>query len=106
MFFWIDGKVRDLKQSNYKLNQITDYINEIIKNEQGVGLSVAIVKDSDTIYSKGFGYSQIQPVNKPIDGDTLMSIQSISKNFMVLSIMQLVEKNSISLDHTVVKYLP
>ena len=106
MFFWIDGKVRDLKQSNYKLNQITDYINEIIKNEQGVGLSVAIVKDSDTIYSKGFGYSQIQPFNKPIDGDTLMSIQSISKNFMALSIMQLVEKNSISLDHTVVKYLP
>lgn len=41
----LDGKVRYMKQSNYKLNQITDYINEIINNEQGVGLSVAIVKD-------------------------------------------------------------
>ena len=95
-----------MKQSKYKLNLITDYINEIINNQQGVGLSVAIVKDSDIIYSKGFGYSQIQPVNRPIDGDTVMSIQSISKNFMALSIMQLVEKNLISLDHTVVKYLP
>ncbi|MFJ8067250.1 serine hydrolase [Psychrobacillus sp. NPDC096426] len=63
---------------------MTDYLNEIINNQQGVGLSVAIVKDSDIIYSKGFGYSQIQPVNRPIDGNTLMSIQSISKNFMAL----------------------
>jgi CubicO group peptidase (beta-lactamase class C family) len=99
-------KETSMKQSKYKLNLITDYINEIINNQQGVGVSVAIVKDSDIIYSKGFGYSQIQPVNRPIDGDTVMSIQSISKNFMALSIMQLVEKNLISLDHTVVKYLP
>jgi CubicO group peptidase (beta-lactamase class C family) len=95
-----------MKQSKYKLNLITDYINEMITNQQGVGVSVAIVKDSDIIYSKGFGYSQIQPVNRPIDGNTVMSIQSISKNFMALSIMQLVEKNLISLDHTVVNYLP
>lgn len=89
-----------------KFKQITDYINEILNDQQGVGLSVTIVKDSDIIYSKGFGYSQIQPLNQPIDGETLMSIQSISKNFMALSIMQLVEKNLISLDDAVEKYLP
>ncbi|MGE7979507.1 serine hydrolase domain-containing protein [Psychrobacillus sp. NPDC093200] len=95
-----------MKQTKYKLNQITDYINELINNQQGVGLSVAIVKDSEIICSKGFGHAQIQPLNQPIDGETLMSIQSISKNFMALSIMQLVEKNLISLDDAVVKYLP
>ncbi|MEK3981675.1 serine hydrolase domain-containing protein [Psychrobacillus sp. FSL K6-2836] len=95
-----------MNKTNYKLSLITDYINEIINIEQGVGLSVGIVKDSDIIYSKGFGYSQLQPVKRPIDGDTLMSIQSISKNFMAVSIMQLVEKNLISLDHPVVKHLP
>lgn len=95
-----------MKQSKYKLNLITDYINEMMNNQQGVGLSVAIVKDADIIYSKGFGHSRIQPVNQPIDGDTVMSIQSISKNFMALSIMQLVEKSLISLDRPVVNYLP
>ncbi len=96
-----------MKQSTFdKLNQITDYINGIINDHQGVGLSVAIVKDSDIIYSKGFGYSRVKPVNSPIDGDTLMSIQSISKNFVALSIMQLVENKLISLDDTVVQYLP
>ena len=93
-------------QLNEKLNQITDYINGILNNHQGVGLSVTIVKDSNIIYSKGFGYSQIQPLNQPIDGETIMSIQSISKNFMALSIMKLVEKNLVSLDDAVVKYLP
>ncbi len=95
-----------MKQSKDKLNQITEYINEMMNNQQGAGLSVAIVKDSRTIYSKGFGSSKIQAVKQPIDGDTWMSIQSISKNFMALSIMQLVEKNLISLDHPVVEYLP
>ncbi|MEK3995082.1 serine hydrolase domain-containing protein [Psychrobacillus sp. FSL K6-2365] len=95
-----------MKKTDYKLNLITDYINEIIHEQQGVGLSIAIVKDSSIIYSKGFGYSQLQPVKRGIDGDTLMSIQSISKNFMALSIMKLVENNLISLDHPVLKYLP
>jgi CubicO group peptidase (beta-lactamase class C family) len=95
-----------MEQTKYNLNQITDFINEHLSKNEDVGLSVAIVKDSDIIYSKGFGYSQIQPENRPIDGDTVMSIQSISKNFMALSIMQLVEKDLISLDHPVVNYLP
>jgi CubicO group peptidase (beta-lactamase class C family) len=51
---------------------------------------VAIVKDLKIIYSQGFGHSQIYP-DRTIDGETLMSIQSISKNLMTLSIMQLVD---------------
>ncbi|WP_064093316.1 serine hydrolase domain-containing protein [Rossellomorea aquimaris] len=95
-----------MKQWTDQIKQITEYINEMMKSHQGVGLSVAIVKDSDFIYSNGFGSSQTHPVNQPMDGNTLMSIQSVSKNFMALSIMQLVEKNLLSLDDYVVDYLP
>ncbi|WP_409253209.1 serine hydrolase domain-containing protein [Bacillus sp. SCS-153A] len=95
-----------MEKINEKCNQITDYINEIFHDRNSVGLGVAVVKDSHIVYSKGFGHSQIHPVNKPIDGDTVMSIQSVSKNFMALSIMQLVEKKLISLDDPVVDYLP
>ncbi|MCR8849344.1 beta-lactamase family protein [Rossellomorea sp. SC111] len=95
-----------MKQTTEKLINITDYIEQIMNDQQGVGASVAIVKGSDIIYSRGFGSSRIHPVNKQMDGDTLMSIQSISKNFMALSIMQLVEKNFLSLDDTVVQFLP
>jgi CubicO group peptidase (beta-lactamase class C family) len=89
-----------------KLDSISDYINQLMSEQGGVGLSVAIVKGSETIYSKGFGYSRIQPDIQPIDGDTVMSIQSISKNFMALSIMQIVEENMVSLDDPVVQLLP
>ncbi|WP_421383430.1 serine hydrolase domain-containing protein [Bacillus salacetis] len=96
-----------MKQSTEDLlNQITNYINEILQDQQGTGLSVSIVKDKDIIYSKGFGHSRIQPDMKPINGDTMMSIQSISKNFMALSIMQLAGKGLIALDDPVVQHLP
>ncbi|QWC21129.1 serine hydrolase [Bacillus haikouensis] len=89
-----------------RLDIISDYINKLMIEQDGVGVSVAIVKGSDTIYSKGFGNSRIQPDNQPIDGDTVMSIQSISKNFMALSIMQLVENKMVSLDDPVIQHLP
>jgi CubicO group peptidase (beta-lactamase class C family) len=95
-----------MKSLNEKCNQITVYINELLYDHQGVGVSVTIVKDSEMIYSKGFGNARIGPAERPIDGDTWMSIQSISKNFMALSIMQLVEKNLIKLDDAVVTHLP
>ncbi|MFI8684569.1 serine hydrolase domain-containing protein [Rossellomorea sp. NPDC077527] len=94
-----------MNQLNEKLDYITRYINHKLADQNGTGLSVAIVKGSDIIYSRGFGYSQVQPMNQPMDGDTKMSIQSISKNFMALSIMQLVEENLVSLDDPVVQYL-
>jgi hypothetical protein len=37
-----------------KLDSISDYINQLMSEQDGVGLSVAIIKGSDTIYSKGF----------------------------------------------------
>ncbi|MGE6753704.1 serine hydrolase domain-containing protein [Rossellomorea sp. NPDC071047] len=95
-----------MKSLNEKCNQITQYINELLHDQQGVGVSVAIVKDAETVYSKGFGNARIGSAERPIDGDTWMSIQSVSKNFMALSIMQLVEKNVIALDDAVVTYLP
>lgn len=90
---------------NEKLDQITDDINKMMKRQPTVGLSVAIVKSDNIIYSQGFGHSQLQS-EQPIDGDTQMSIQSISKNFVALSLMQLVEKKFISLEDPVVKHLP
>ncbi|WP_281975352.1 serine hydrolase domain-containing protein [Halobacillus litoralis] len=89
-----------------QLNQVTEYIKSMMNDHQGVGVSVSIVKNDDIIYSEGFGYSQIQPMRRGMDSETRMSIQSISKNFVALSIMQLVESDLISLDDPVVKYLP
>ncbi|WP_183041183.1 hypothetical protein [Salipaludibacillus neizhouensis] len=42
-------------QFTEKLNKVTEYINKMMDDQQAVGLSVAIVKDADIIYSIGVG---------------------------------------------------
>ncbi len=95
-----------MEQAAITYNQITKTVQEIIEEKQGFGLSVAVVKDSDIIYSRGFGSSRIEPMHQSMEAETRMSIQSISKNFAAVSIMQLVEEGKVSLDQPVVNYLP
>lgn len=88
-----------------RIKKIDNMINDIM-GEHTVGMSVSIVKEDRVIFSKGFGYSQLEPVKKPIDEDTIMSIQSVTKNFVATCILQLAEKGLINLDVPLVVYLP
>ena len=73
-----------------------------------VGLSAVVVKDNKIIYQESFG---INPTNaapeekKLIKNDDLYWIGSISKSFVGVAIMQLVEKRIIRLDDDVNEYL-
>ena len=69
------------------------------------GFSIAIVLDDEVIYSAGFGARNVEE-NLPATPDTLYGIGSVTKSFVALSIMQLVEEGKISLDDPVSKYIP
>lgn len=69
------------------------------------GFSIAVVKDSDTIYAGGFGLRDTVK-DLPATPDTLFGIGSITKSFVAIGIMQLVEKGEISLDDPVNTYIP
>ncbi|MGG4546430.1 serine hydrolase domain-containing protein [Rossellomorea marisflavi] len=84
---------------------LTQMISKQLESSDIVGASVAIVEGSEVVYAEGFGFAD-RDRDQPMDADTLMSTQSISKNFMATSIMQLVEAGSIELDDPVVKHLP
>ena len=62
-----------------------------------VGMGVAVVKDGHIIYTHSFGVADTE-TRSPIKENTLFRIASISKSFSATSIMQLVEKNIVSLD--------
>jgi len=69
------------------------------------GVAVAIAKDGKLIYSKGFGYSDLE--NKvPFTANTVSRIGSISKTFTALAAMQLVEQGKLNLDAEVQTYVP
>lgn len=95
-----------MKSINSKLHELTHFINELCEKQHTVGISVSITYENEIIYAEGFGYSQLGSTPKKITPDTIMSIQSISKNFMATSIMQAREQGLIYLETPVVDYLP
>ncbi len=69
------------------------------------GFSIAVVKDGATIYAEGFG-SRNPARNLPATADTLYGIGSITKSFVAIGILQLVEAGDVALDDPVNRHLP
>jgi CubicO group peptidase (beta-lactamase class C family) len=69
------------------------------------GMSIAVVNKGETIYSEGFG-ARDPKKNLPATPDTLYGIGSITKSFVAIAIMQLVDKGLLNVDDPVNKYIP
>jgi CubicO group peptidase (beta-lactamase class C family) len=69
------------------------------------GIAVSIVKDQNIIWSKGYGYANIEK-KIPMEPQTICSICSISKLFTSIAIMQLVEEGKLRLDDSINAVLP
>src|SRR5689334_20904633 len=67
------------------------------------GLSAAIVKDQKVLWTRGFGYADLEN-RVPATPDTLYHVASVTKTFGSTLAMQLVEKGQLSLDEPVAPY--
>ncbi|WP_318617596.1 serine hydrolase domain-containing protein [Sporosarcina sp. YIM B06819] len=85
---------------------VGELIQEAKEQYLAPGIVVNLITNGEIAYSKGFGFSQVDNVDKPITAKTTFSIMSITKSFTATSIMQLVEQGLLSLDDPVSRYLP
>jgi CubicO group peptidase (beta-lactamase class C family) len=69
------------------------------------GMSVAIVYDQDVLWSKGFGYADVDK-KVPADPATVYRVGSVTKLFTALMLMQLRDAGKLNLDDPIEKYLP
>lgn len=69
------------------------------------GGSVLVSKDGKTIFSKSYGLANVE-YNIPNTNNTLFNIGSISKQFTAMGIVLLEEKNKLSFDDNIRKYIP
>lgn len=69
------------------------------------GVAIVIVKDGKTLFSRGYGYADIDKHIGVNPDKTLFRIASISKLFTATAIMQLVEKKKLNLQENVNYYL-
>ncbi len=72
-------------------------IKTIMEETKVMGLSVAVVKNNQIIYTHSFGLKDAE-TNTPLTDDCLFRIASISKSFSATAMMQLAEAKKISLE--------
>lgn len=85
--------------------QINESVEKFMTEHKIVGLSVAVIKDGKSTYSKGFGFQDLE--NKtPTTTQTRFRLASISKPIAATCVMQLVESGKLDLDKDVRSYVP
>ena len=76
-----------------------------LERDDIAGVVVAVVKDGQVLFAKGYGYSNVKE-RKPVTVDaTLFRPGSISKTFTWTAVMQLVEQGKIDMNRDVNDYL-
>lgn len=76
-----------------------------IERQHLPGVSIAVARAGKTVFARGFGRRNVGEA-LPADPDTIYSIASVSKQFTVAALMQLVERGRLRLDDTLSRYFP
>ncbi|NGP58449.1 beta-lactamase family protein [Paenibacillus thiaminolyticus] len=89
-----------------KLEQeIDSYVNDYIGTSTP-GAAVVVTRGDSIIFSKGYGYANVEK-HIPVDpANTVFGFGSINKLFVWTSVMQLAEAGQIELDQDIRTYLP
>lgn len=85
--------------------QLDDWVERAMKEFDVPGIAVAIVKDGQTIATKGYG---VRKLGNParVDEHTLFGIASNTKAFTAASLAILVDEGKLNWDDPVTKHLP
>lgn len=87
------------------IESLTSELTEQIKNSRIPGMAVTIASSNGILYSKGLGIRDVAQ-NLPYDSLTVQPIASISKTFIGIALLKLVEENKVDLDTDINSILP
>lgn len=101
-----DGrKVADDPEVASALKVLDVWVAATVAQREQPGLSIGIVHDQHLIWSKGYGFADLQR-KVPATPATLYRIASISKLFTATAVMQLKDSGKLRLDDSVSQHLP
>ncbi|WP_431121190.1 serine hydrolase domain-containing protein [Flagellimonas flava] len=87
------------------VTQLDSLGQSILEGGGVVGFSIAIMKGTDTVYNRGFGFTDTTRT-QPVTNSTRFKLASISKLIGSTLVMKLVEEGKLSLDQTLLELLP
>src|SRR6185295_2755661 len=85
-------------------DSIDAFIFNQMKQQGIVGLSIGIVKNGKVIKGKGYGQANIE-LDIPASEKTVYKIASISKQFIAVAIMKLVQEGKLKVSDPVTKFI-
>ena len=80
-------------------------VPRLMKDGDVPGLSLAVVRDGQVVYRRGFGVRDAG-TNTPVDDDTIFEAASLSKPVFAYAVLKLVDAGRLDLDAPLKKYLP
>lgn len=83
---------------------VDDLVPTQLKEYNIAGASIAVVKDGEIIFTKGYGSIDVEEKLKA-DSNTLFRVGSITKLFTWTALMQLIEQGKIDLDTDITTYI-
>jgi CubicO group peptidase (beta-lactamase class C family) len=93
------------KDMDRKLKDLDAYYEQALDDWNVPGMAVAIVKDGEIIFSKGYGTLNVNTGEK-VDGNSLFAIASNTKAFTATALAILVDEGKINWTDRVRDYLP
>lgn len=82
-----------------------DLIRKAIAEHDVPGGAVSLIYQGKPVWTEGFGVTD-RASAKPVDPQTIFSIQSTSKHFTATAVMLAVQKGLLDLDAPITRYLP
>ena len=81
------------------------FILDKITDTRLPGLSAALVKGDEVVWSRGFGFRDLK-TGLAATPQTIYSIGSVTKSFTCIAIMQLAEAGKLKIDDPIDQYFP
>ncbi|MDQ3244445.1 MAG: beta-lactamase family protein, partial [Gemmatimonadota bacterium] len=85
--------------------EIDKFADSVVRSVPVAGLSIAVVRGSSTVMSRGYGFADVSTGRRMTD-TTPYRIGSITKMFTAVAIMKMVEQGRIDLDAPLTTYRP
>ena len=104
LFLFLFGCSVEVNDSNS--GKTDRLINDFLNTKNLPGLSVSVMKEGEIVYSKGFGYADVDSKTLINPSKTKFRIGSFSKTLTASALMILVEKEQIDLDKSIYSYTP
>lgn len=99
------AKPEEVGLSSDSLKKMDDYFHKFVDNNQLAGIQTAVMRHDQLVHFDSYGYADTEN-KKPLDGESIFRIFSMTKPIVSVALMQLYEDGKFELDDPVSKFIP